>query len=65
MYSDSDDDEDETAALLIELERIKKERADGLSNSFFYDRGFPVGFKVPASDSGVRSSYSLCDTMDV
>ena len=28
MYSDSDDDEDDTAALLIELERIKKERAE-------------------------------------
>ena len=28
MYSDSDDDEDDTAALLVELERIKKERAE-------------------------------------
>ena len=65
MYSDSDDDEDDTAALLIELERIKKERADGASNSFFYDRGFPVGFKVSAGDSGVRSSDSLCDMMHV
>ena len=44
---------------------IKKERADGASNSFFYDRGFPVGFKVPAGDSGVRSSDNLCDMMDV
>ncbi|MCO5605099.1 hypothetical protein L7F22_059278 [Adiantum nelumboides] len=31
---------------------IKRERRDGSANLYFYERGFPVGYKIKSSESG-------------
>ncbi|KAI5070332.1 hypothetical protein GOP47_0014675 [Adiantum capillus-veneris] len=38
---------------------IKRERHDGSVNAYFYDEGFPVGYKSKSSETGKEDKYFL------
>lgn len=38
---------------------IKRERRDGSSNLYFYERGFSVGYKLKSTESGKEEKYYL------